>query len=184
MKTPKSREFQRRQVENKICSQGRRSETGLSIKKVEQGGKGQIRMAVVGIGKSDFSNPAVAAHVALKSLFDPNLEPEPVTYVDPSTLTCRSPSEATFRKHSFMSTKAFIRRMKLIARDEKYLRAWKSKHKYGMFFLYADRLVLQTWTPQEGFQVQRVPEDGLPCIPAQRRIDLIRAKTLRRKGEL
>ena len=119
---------------------------------------------MVNVGRTNFYDPAVAVQMALKSLFDPNMAPQPVSHVDIAKVDYQPPGEVTFRKHSYMPLKAFIRRMKLIVRDEKYLKGWKSRHKHGMFFLYSDRVILQTWTAEEGFRVQRVPEDGLDCV--------------------
>ena len=165
MKTPKQTENLRRKVARKLCAQGRRTGTGLQVRCVEQAARGKRKMAVVSVGRTNFYDPTVAVQMALKSLFDPNLTPLPVSHVDAAKVDYQPPCEETFRKHSFMALKAFIRRMKMIVRDEKYVKAWKARHKHGMFFMYSERVILQTWTAKEGFRVQRVPEEGLDCVP-------------------
>jgi hypothetical protein len=164
MNTPKQAENLCRKVARKLCAQGRRTGTGLHIEGVKQTAKGKRRMAIVSVGRSDFYDPTVAIQSALKNLFDPNLAPHPVRQVDVATVDYQAPSETKFRGHAVMPMLAFVRRMNLIARDDKYLRCWKARHKYGMFFLYRDRVILQTWSPREGFHVLRVPEDGLEGV--------------------
>jgi len=167
MRSAKKDENLRRKVERQLSAQGRRTATRLHVSGIVKTPKGKRRMAEVRVGSSKFYSPAVALQSTLKNLFDPDLKPQPVTHIDAAMVAYQPPAEVTFHNHSVISAKAFIRRMKLIARGEKYLRCWRARHKYGMFFVYSDRVVLQTWTAVEGFQVQRVPEEGLDCIPPQ-----------------
>jgi hypothetical protein len=161
MTTPRQDVKKCRKIRQQMSAQGQMRGTGIHIDVTEKAGKHYRRMAVISVGRSDFYDPAVAIRKTLLNLFNPDLAPRKVSQVDPTSVDYASPTQLSFRNHSHVSAKSFIRRMKLITGREKYLRCWRSSHAYGMFFLFPDRVVLQTWSCDHGFQVQQVPPDGI-----------------------
>lgn len=136
------------------------------VQAVESAGKGKTLMAVITVGKSDFYDPMEALRRQILADASPMNQPGPIRHLDPSKTTSTALQSNKMRSYLRMPFKHFIKRMRQV--DGHYLRSWKT-HKplpYGYFFLYPDKVLLQTWTQKDGFKLQRIPEGGIDRSPS------------------
>jgi hypothetical protein len=158
--TPKKGVWQARKTYRKLVANGFQVGTGLHIASVYQRGKGCNRVATITVGRSDFYDPMQALRLSIENLADPDRMPKPVKHVDASGVSYAPPSQDKSRPER-IPIKAFIRRARQRC-PENCIRYWMAKRPtYGMFFLYKDRVVLDTYTHERGFLVQVVPECGV-----------------------
>jgi len=152
--------LRRRLMDNKPFKVGMH---GLHIMGIEKNEKTGRKCVSISVGASDHYDPIEALRRTLADLADPTLAPTGVRHLEPTEVlgTYDPPTKSGFRRHSRVSAKSLIRRMRHITHNERNLRCWRARHKFGMFFLFQDRVVLQTWTQEEGYRVQRVPEGGI-----------------------
>ena len=134
------------------------------IRAIESAGKGKTLMAVITVGKSDFYDPMEALRRQI--LADAKDQPGPVRHLDPSEVSPASLRSDKPRAYERMPMKHFLKRIRQM--DSSFLRMWgtHSPLPRGYFFLYRDRVLLQTWTAEEGFKLLRVPEEGIDRTPS------------------
>ena len=136
------------------------------LRAIESAGKGKTVMAVITVGKSDFYDPMEALRKQILEDASPNNQPGPIRHLDPTKISPASFRSNKLRAYSRMPMKHFLKRIRNM--DRNFLRMWgtRSPLPRGYFFLYPDRVLLQTWTQKDGFKLQRVPKEGIDQLPS------------------
>ena len=138
----------------------------FQLRAIESAGKGKTLMAVITVGRSDFYDPMEALRRQILEDASPENQPGPVRHLDPSEISPASFRSNKPRAYGRMPMKHFLKRMRNM--DRNFLRMWGTRNPLprGYFFLYRDRVLLQTWTAEEGFKLLRVPEEGVNLSPS------------------
>jgi hypothetical protein len=137
----------------------------FQIRAIESPGKGRRKVAVISTGHSDFFDPISALRLHLAEEADPTKQPGPCVQLDPATVTITATNKNP--NHGRFHFKSFAKRMRNASGP--FLRMWQAPRQIfgpAYFFLFPNRVILETWERNRGWKFIRVPEEGLAALPS------------------
>ena len=119
-----------------------------------------VDLSVNGSNGSSFSNPSTAISNLILNALDPTKQPGKCRSVSPASAITSSPTDH-HRTHGKVDWRTAIVRQKRLGLP--VIKGWRASHtNFGWFCLLRDgRILLQTWTRENGWSEETVPASGV-----------------------